>query len=104
MAASSSSRAAGKPSSAGSPAERLELASAARMLLNSPAPTVPAPRAIVLLKKERRLMNRFRGFLLSKLSSRGRFSSLLEPFPVGSTVVFMTVTSQQLTVIAVREK
>src|SRR4029453_4716263 len=91
--ASSSSSAAGKRSSAASPSERLELASAARMLFNSPAPTVPAPRAIVLLKKERRLMNRFRGFLFSKLSSRGRFSSLLEPFAVGSIVVFIGLMS-----------
>src|SRR6478609_8042871 len=102
--ASSASRAAGKRRSAASPGERLEPASAARTLLNSPAPTVPAPRAIVLLKKERRLINRFRGFLLSKLSSRGRLSSLLEPFSVRSTGVFMTVTSQQPSVRAVQEK
>jgi len=69
-----------------------------------PAPTVPAPRAIVLLKKDRRLMNRFRGFLFSKSSSKGRFSSLLEPFAARSTVVFMTVTSQHLMVWAVLKK
>src|SRR6266487_6049613 len=102
--ASSISRAAGKRSSAASPGERLELTSAARMLLNSPAPTVPAPRAIVLLKKERRLMNRFRGFLFSKLSSRGRFSPLLDPFAVGLIVVFMPVESQRFALRAAREK
>jgi hypothetical protein len=50
------------------------------MLLNSPAPTVPAPRAIVLPRIERRLMNRFRGlFLFSRFSSR-----VSTPFMVGS--------------------
>src|SRR6266487_5399788 len=102
--ASSSSSAAGKRSSAASPGERLPLASAARMLLNSPAPTVPAPRAIVLPKKERRLMNRFRGLLFSKLSSRGRFSRLLEPFAVGLIVVFMRVESHRFALRAAREK
>src|SRR5947208_8446253 len=102
--ASSSSSAAGKRSSAASPVERLPLASAVRMLPNSPAPTVPAPSAIVLLKKERRLMNRFRDFLFSVLSSGGRFSALLEPFAVPPTVVFIRLTSQQLTVIAAQEK
>src|SRR6266705_217956 len=101
--ASSFSRAAGKRSIAASPRERLELASAARMLLNSPAPTVPAPRAIVLLKKERRLMNRFRGFLFSKLSSRGRFWLSLKLFAVG-LFVFIPVESQQSRLRAAPEK
>src|SRR6266550_2110203 len=65
------SSAAGNRSSAASPAERLPLASAVRMLPNSPAPTVPAPKAIVLPRKERRLIYLFRGLTLSsKLSSR----------------------------------
>jgi hypothetical protein len=74
------------------------------MVLNSSAPTVPAPRAIVLLKKERRLMNRFRDFLISKLSSRGRFSSVPEPFAVRSIVVFMPVESPRFALRAAREK
>jgi hypothetical protein len=75
------------------------------MLLNSPAPTVPAPKAIVLPKKERRLMNRFRGLILfSKLSSTGRISSSLEPFAVTSLIVFMSVESQQFALCAAREK
>ena len=75
------------------------------VLIKNPAPTVPAPKAIVLLRKERRLMNRFRGLaLFSKLSSRGRVSSLLETFAVGLLIVFMTTASQQLTVGAVQEK
>src|ERR1041385_1743136 len=103
--ASSSSSAAGKRSSAASPVERLPLASAVRMLPNSPAPTVPAPRAIVLPKKERRLMDRFRDLLLfSKLSSRGRLSLLLEPFAVPLLIGFMPVESQRLAICAGREK
>src|SRR4029453_12015902 len=103
--ASGSSSAAGKRSSAASPSERLPLASAVRMLLNSPAPTVPAPKAIVLPRKERRLMDRFRGLILfSKLSSTGRISSLLEPFAVGSLIVFMSVESQRFVLRAAREK
>src|SRR5437870_1984117 len=103
--ASSSSSAAGKRSSAASPDERLPLASAVRMLPNSPAPTVPAPRAIVLLRKERRLMNRLRGFVLfSKLTSRGRLSLLLEPFAVGLLIAFMPVESQRFTLRAASEK
>src|SRR5437667_12720331 len=87
--ASSSSSAAGKRSSAASPGERLPLASAVRMLPNSPAPTVPAPRAIVLPRKERRLINRFRDLILfSKLSSRGLLSLLLDPFAFGLLIDF----------------
>src|SRR5437867_4073189 len=60
------------------------------MLANNPAPMVPAPRAIVLPRKERRLMYRFRGLtLFSKLSSRGRFSLLLKSFAVGFLIVFI---------------
>jgi hypothetical protein len=79
--ASSSSSAAGKRSSAASPDERLPLASAVRMLPNSPAPTVPAPRAMVLPRKERRLMDHFADlFIFSKLPSTGRLSLPLGPF------------------------
>src|SRR5213596_991785 len=103
--ASSSSKAAGKRSSAASPVERLPLASAVRMLPNSPAPTVPAPKAIVLLRKERRLMDCFRDLILfSELSSRGRLSLLLEPFAVALFIAFMPVESQRLAIRAVREK
>src|SRR5262245_23817087 len=103
--ASSISNAAGNRSNAASPVERLPLASAVRMLPNSPALTVPAPRAIVLLRKERRLMDRFLNLILfSTLSSRGRLSPRLKSFAVGSLIVFITTTSQQLTVSAVREK
>src|SRR5215216_8043290 len=102
--ASSNSSAAGKRSSAASPGERLPLGSAARILLNSPAPTVPAPKAIVLLRKERRLINRFRGSILfSALSSKGRLSLLLEPFAEG-LLAFISVESQQLAVNAGLEK
>src|ERR1051326_5966732 len=103
--ASSSSSAAGKRSSAASPVERLPLASAVRMLPNSPAPTVPAPKAIVLPRKERRLMDRLRDLLMfSKLSSRGRLSLLLEPFAVALVIAFMSGESHQATVRAVWEK
>src|SRR5438034_10158839 len=98
--ASSSSSAAGKRSNAASPVERLPLASAVRMLPNSPAPTVPAPRAIVLPRKERRLMDSLRDLLLfSELSSRGRLSLLLEPFAAGLPIVFMPIESQQATLL-----
>src|SRR5258707_15681993 len=93
--ASISSSAAGKRSNAASPDERPPLASAVRMLANNPAPMAPAPRAIVLPRKERRLMDRFRDlFLFSKLSSRGRLSLLLEPFAVALLIGFMPVESQ----------
>src|SRR6266581_7701564 len=94
------SSAAGNLSSAASPVERPPLASAVRMLANNPAPMVPAPRAIVLPRKERRLMDRFRRlFPISTLSSRGRLSPL-EPFAVGLLVAFMPVESQQATLPA----
>src|SRR5947207_15916288 len=99
------SSAAGKRSSAASPAERPPLAFAVRTLPNSPAPTVPAPRAIVLPRKERRLMYRLRGLtLFSELSSRGALSLLLEPFAVGSIVGFMPIGSQRFALRAAREK
>src|SRR5712691_10986549 len=89
------SSAAGKRSNAASPGERPPLASAVRMLVNSPAPTVPAPKAIVLPRKERRLMNRFRGLTLSsKLSSRGGYLVLLKSFAVG-LVVFIPLESHR---------
>ena len=47
-------------------------------------------------------MNLFRIFLL--LSSRGRFSSVLEPFAVRSIVDFMPVDSQRFALRAAREK
>ena len=72
------------------------------MLLNNPAPTVPAPRAMVLPRKERRLINRFRGFV--QLSSRGSFSSVLEPFAVESIDVFTPVESPRFALHAAREK
>src|SRR5439155_9449305 len=99
--ASSNSSAAGNRSSAASPGVRPPLASAVRMLANNPAPMVPAPMAIVLPRKERRLIYRFRALLLfSTLSSRGRLSLLLEPFAVGLLIAFMPVTSQQVTMRA----
>src|ERR1043166_499615 len=60
--ASSNSNAAGNRRSAASPAERLPPACAARTFVNRPAPMVPAPKAIVLPKKERRLIYLFRAF------------------------------------------
>src|SRR5436309_8965914 len=103
--ASISSNAAGNRSSAASPGERLPLASAVRMLPNSPAPTVPAPRAIVLPRKERRLIDSFRDLLLfSELSSRGRLSLLLEPFAVALLIAFMPVESQQMILRTLSEK
>src|SRR5689334_4917997 len=102
--ASKSSSAAGKRSSAASLADRVPPAFAVRMLPNSPAPTVPAPRAIVLPRKERRLY-RFRGLLVfSTLSSTGRVSLLLEPFAVGSPVAFISLQSQVSSVLAARKK
>ncbi len=75
------------------------------MLANSPAPMVPAPRASDVPRKERRLIERFRGLILfSTLSSGGRFSLLLEPFAVGLFIVFMPVESQRLTLRAALEK
>src|SRR5205823_7703264 len=99
------SSAAGKRSSAASPVERPPLAFAVRMLPNNPAPMVPAPRAIVFPRKERRLMNRFRRlFFFSKLSSRGRLSLLLEPYAVGLIIAFIPVESQRFLLRAAREK
>ena len=75
------------------------------MLLNSPAPMVPAPTASDLPRNERRLIKRLRCLtLFSKLSSKGRFSLLLESFAVGSLIVFMPVESQRFTTHAAREK
>ncbi|PYK44746.1 MAG: hypothetical protein DME53_07215 [Verrucomicrobia bacterium] len=66
---------------------------------------VPAPRAIVLPRKERRLMDRFRVLLFfSTLSSRGRLSLLLEPFAVALLIAFMPVESQQMILRALSEK
>src|SRR5262245_927414 len=103
--ASSNSSAAGNRNSAASPGVRPPLASAVWMLANNPAPMVPAPRAIVLPRKERRLMYRFRvSLLFSTLSSRGRLSLLLEPFAIGLVIAFMLVESHQVAVRAVLEK
>src|SRR5439155_27041657 len=85
--ASSNSSAAGNRSSAASPAVRPPRASAVRMLVNSPAPIVPAPTASDLPRNERRLIELFRGLTLcSRLSSEGRFSLLPKPFAVGLLV------------------
>src|SRR5205809_3085713 len=99
------SSAAGKRSSAASPGERLPPAFAVRMLPNSPAPTVPADRAIVLPRKDRRLIYLFRGLTLSsKLSSIGRLSLLLEPFAVVLLIALMPVESQPFPLLAAPEK
>src|SRR5438093_12459798 len=91
------SSAAGKRSRAASPGVRPPLASAVRMLVNSPAPPmVPAPTASDLPRKERRLIYLFRDLtLFSKLSSRGGFLLLLRSFAVRLFIVFMPVESQQ---------
>src|SRR5262249_25890702 len=99
--ASSISSAAGNRSSAASPSERPPLALAVLGPLNSPAPMVPAVRAMVLPRKERRLIYRVPVLpLFSTLSSRGRLSLLLEPFAVGLLIAFMPGESQQLTLLA----
>src|SRR5439155_14518425 len=104
--ASSSSSAAGNRSSAASPGVKPpRLASAIRLLPNTPAPSVPAPTASELRRNKRRLIKLFRGLpLFSKLSSKGRFSLLLESFSEGSIIVFMLLESQQFTPRAAREK
>src|SRR5438046_7376714 len=86
--ASSISAAAANRSRAASPGVRPPLASAVRMLVNSPAPPmVPAPTASDLPKKERRLIELFEGLTLSsKLSSRGRYWLLLKSFDAGLLV------------------
>src|SRR5262249_9787848 len=91
--ASSNSSAAGKRRSAASPDERPPYARAVRgTLLNSPTPMVPAPRAIVLLRKERRLTYLFRGLAPFSLSSSNRgFSVGSEPFTPNLVNVFMPV-------------
>src|SRR5437667_8562783 len=90
------SSAAGNRSSAASPFVRPPLALAVRVPGKSPTPIVPAPRASDLPRNERRLIELFRGLtLFSKLSSRGRFSPLLEP-AVESLSVFMPVESARL--------
>jgi len=50
---------------AASPDVRPPLASAVRVLVNSPAPIVPAPTASDLPKKDRRLIKLFEGLALS---------------------------------------
>src|SRR5437899_8282024 len=97
--ASSSSSAAGNRSSAASPGVKPPLlASVIRLPPSTPAPSVPAPTASELRRNKRRLIKLFRRLtLLVKLSSKGRFSLLLESFAVGSLIVFMPVESQQFT-------
>src|SRR5207244_6169650 len=89
--ASSSSSAAGNRSSAASPGVNPpRLASAIRLPPSTPTPSVPAPTASELRRNKRRLINLFRGLtLFSKLSSKGRFSLLLELFVLGSIIVFI---------------
>src|SRR5215472_6437824 len=60
--ASSISSDAGNRSRAASSDDRAALA--VFVLIKNPAPTVPAPRAIVLLRKERRLIKRFLDLVL----------------------------------------
>src|SRR4029077_13195890 len=104
--ASSSSSAAGNRSSAASPDGRPpRLALAVRLPPSSPTPTVPAPTASELRRNERRLRELFRGLtFFSKLSSKGRFSLLLESFAVGLVIAFMPAESQQFKPRAAWEK
>src|SRR5439155_26673759 len=97
QSASSNSSAAGNRGSAASPGVKPpRLASAIPLLPNAPTPSVPAPTASELRRNKRRLIKLFRGLtLFSKLSSKRRFSLLLESFAVGSVIVFMPVESQQ---------
>src|SRR5262249_37541915 len=95
--ASSISSAAGKRSSAASPGVKPpRLASTIRLPPSTPAPSVPAPTASELRRNKRRLIERLRCLtLFAALSSKERFSLLLESFAVGSLIVFMPVGSQQ---------
>src|SRR6266478_7428876 len=103
--ASISSSAAGNRSSAASPGVRPPLALAVRGPVSSPTPTVPAPTASELRRNERRLIKLFRGLtFFSKLSSKGRFSLLLESFAVGLVIAFMPAESQQFKPRAAWEK
>src|SRR5262249_60413273 len=86
--ASSISSAAGNRSSAASPSERPPLALAVLGPLNSPAPIVPAVRAMGLPRKERRLISRLPVLLLfSPLSPRGPPCRPLGPLAVGVLLV-----------------
>src|ERR1043166_79191 len=102
--ASSNSNAAGNRSNAASPSVRPPLASAVRMLANSPAPIVPAVRAIVLPRKERRLRCLLRDLTLVSELFIGECSFLPEPFAVGLSIVFMPVESLQPTLRALLDK
>src|SRR5207249_4266199 len=88
---SSISAAAANRSNAASPGVRPPLASAFRMLVNSPAPPmVPAPTASDLPKKERRLINFFGALTLSSdFSACGECWLLLKSFAVGSFVFIL---------------
>ena len=75
------------------------------VLVNSPAPIVPAPNGDDLPRKERRLIELFRGLtLFSRLSSGGRISLLPEPFAVGLLIAFMPVESQRFALRAAWER
>src|SRR6266498_5102091 len=102
--ASSISSAAGNRRRAASPDVRPPLALAVWVLGNSPTPTVPAPRASDLPRKERRLIKLFRALVLSfRLSSGGRFSLLPESFAVGLVIAFMPGESWQFALCAASE-
>src|SRR5438874_5051535 len=100
------SSAAGKRSRAASPGVRPPLASAVRMLVNSPAPPmVPAPTASDLPRKERRLIELFRGLTLSsKLSSSGGYWLLVRSFAVDALFVFIPVELERSALRATREE
>src|SRR6266480_1081730 len=91
--ASSISAAAANRSKAASPGVRPPLASAVRMLVNSPAPPmVPAPTANDLPRKERRLIKRLdRSTFSSEFCACGECWLFLNSFAVDALVVFILV-------------
>src|SRR4030095_16216787 len=103
--ASRSSSAAGNRSSAASPGVRPpRIASAVPVPPSSPTPIVPAPAASDLPRNARRLRKRCRGLaLFSVLLVRAPSPLLIGPVAAGF-VVFMTVTSHHLMVLAVLKK
>src|SRR6266446_5178249 len=90
---SSISAAAANRSNAASPGVRPPLASAVRMLVNSPAPPmVPAPTARELPKKDRRLIKRLdRSTFSSEFCACGECWLFLNSFAVDALVVFILV-------------
>src|SRR5207253_8555372 len=90
--ASSISSAAGNRSRAASPGVRLPLALADRVLIKNPAPTVPAPTASDLPKKDRRLIKRLdRSTFSSEFCACGECWLFLNSFAVDALVVFILV-------------